>query len=160
LLGVLLGRAADVSLIHVPYRSHGQVEAELLSGQTAAVITALGDVLSLESAGRLRILATSGAERSPRAPGVPTFQEQGFPTVTAVGWNAVYAPAGTPKAMLDQISAAIASTLRTPAVRAKFATLGVESTGTTPDELAAIIAADTAHWTPVVRAAGFSPESR
>lgn len=160
LLGVLVGRAADVAMIHVAYRNLGQVEAELLSGQIAAGITALGDVLSLESAGRLRIIATSGIERSTRVPEVPTFVEQGFPSVIASGWNAVYAPAGTPKAMLDQLSAAIASTLRTPAVRAKLTSLGVEPTGTTPDELTAIIAADIAHWTPIVKAAGFAPEAR
>lgn len=160
LLGVMMGRAADIALIHVAYRSLAQVETEVLSGQTSSAITALGDVLSLGGAGRLRIIATSGAERSPRVPDVPTFIEQGFPSVIAVGWNALYAPAGTPKPMLDQLAAAIASTLRTPAVRGKFTSLGVEPTGTTPDELAAIIAADTAHWTPIVKAAGFAPEAR
>jgi tripartite-type tricarboxylate transporter receptor subunit TctC len=160
LVGVLVGRATGVNLLHVAYSSLAQVESDLLGGQTAAAISAFADFLALEQAGRLRIIATSGSERSPRLPGVATFAEQGFPAVVAVGWNAVYAPAGTPKPLIDQLSAAIARALRTPALREKLLELGLEPTGTTPDELAAIIAADTAHWAPVVRAAGFSADGR
>jgi tripartite-type tricarboxylate transporter receptor subunit TctC len=160
LLGTMVGRATGIDLVHVSYRSLAQVESELLGGQIPAAISAFADFLALERAGKLRIIATSGAGRSPRLSAVPTFVEQGFPAVVAVGWNAVYAPAGTPKPLIDHLSVAIARTLRTPAVREKLMDLGVEPTGTTPDELAAIIAADTAHWTPIVRAAGFAVDGR
>jgi len=160
LLGLMVGRATGIDLVHVSYSSLTQVESELLGGQTAAAISAFADFLALERAGKLRIIATSGTGRSPRLPAVPTFAEQGFPAVIAVGWNAVYAPAGTPKPLIDHLSVAIARTLRTPAIREKLLDLGVEPTGTTPDELAAIIAADTAHWAPIVRAAGFAAEGR
>ena len=160
LLGVMVDRATGIDLVHVSYSSLAQVESELLGGQTAAAISAFADFLALERAGKLRIIATSGTGRSPRLPAVPTFVEQGFPAVVAVGWNAVYAPAGTPKPLIDHVSAAIARTLRTPAIREKLLDLGVEPTGTTPDELAAIIAADTAHWAPIVRAAGFAADGR
>jgi tripartite-type tricarboxylate transporter receptor subunit TctC len=160
LLGVMVGRATGTDLVHVPYRSLAQVESELIGGQIPAAISAFAEFLALDRAGRLRIIATSGIMRSPLLPKVPTFVEQGFPTVVAVGWNAVCAPAGTPKPLIDHLSAAIARTLRTPAIRERLLDLGVEPTGTTPDELAAIIAADTAHWTPIVRAAGFAVDGR
>ena len=160
LLGVMIARASGVDLVHVPYSSLAQVESELLGGQVPAAISAFAEFLALERADRIRIIATSGTARSPLLPAVPTFVEQGFPSVVAIGWNAVYAPAGTPKPLIDHVSVAIAKAVRTPTIRAKLIELGVEPTGTTPDELAAIIAADTAHWVPVVRAAGFAADRR
>jgi tripartite-type tricarboxylate transporter receptor subunit TctC len=78
--------------------------------------------------------------------------------VAASGWHAVYAPAGTPKHVIDQRSAAIVAALRTPEVRQKLAAIGLEPTGTTPEGLAAIMAADIAYWRPVIKASGFSAE--
>lgn len=160
LFGVMVARASGADLVHVPYRSLAQIESELIGGQVAAAISGIADFLALGRAGRVRIIATSGTMRSPLLPSVPTFVELGFPSVVAIGWNAVYAPAGTPKPLIDHLSAAIAKAIRTPDIRNKLMDLGVEPTGTTPDELAAIVAADTAHWAPVVRAAGFAADGR
>ncbi|HLB13620.1 MAG TPA: tripartite tricarboxylate transporter substrate-binding protein [Burkholderiales bacterium] len=160
LLGTMVGRATGTDLVHVSYRSVAQIESELIGGQIPAAISAFGDFLALDRAGRLRIIATSGTMRAPLLPAVPTFVEQGFPSVVAIGWNAVYAPAGTPKPLIDHLSIAIVKALRTPTIRNKLMDLGLEPTGTTPDELAAIIAADTAHWAPIVRAAGFAADGR
>ena len=160
LLGVMVARASNTDLVHVSYRSLAQVESELIGGQVPVAISAFAEFLALERAGRVRIIATSGTTRSPLLPSVPTFVEQGFPSIVAIGWNAVYAPAGTPKPLIDQLSVAIVKALRTPEIRDKLTALGVEPTGTTPDELAAIIAADTAHWAPILRAAGFAADGR
>jgi tripartite-type tricarboxylate transporter receptor subunit TctC len=156
----MVARATGTELVHVSYSSLAQVESELIGGQIPAAISAFADFLALERAGKLRIIGVSGTVRSPRLPAVQTFVEQGFPTVVAVGWNAVYAPARTPKPLIDRLSVAIVKALRTPDIRDKLTDLGVEPTGTTPDELAAIIAADTAHWAPIVRAAGFAGGGR
>jgi len=101
------------------------------------------------------VLATSGVERSKLLPAVPTFREQGFETVEATGWHAVYAPAATPVQVIDRLSGAIVAALESPELRAKLVALGVEPTGTTPEQLASIMAADTAHWAPIIKAAGF-----
>ena len=93
LLGVMLSRATGTELVHVPYRGLAQVEGELMGGQIAAAISALSDLSELHRNGRIRIIATSGAKRSSLLPSVPTFGEQGFAAIEAVGWNAVYAPA-------------------------------------------------------------------
>jgi tripartite-type tricarboxylate transporter receptor subunit TctC len=134
-LGVALGREAGIELVHVPYQGAGQLEIDLIGGEVASGIAALSDLAPL--------------------PAVPTFREQGFETVEATGWHAVYAPAATPAQVIDRLSGAIVAALESPELRAKLVALGVEPTGTTPEQLASIMAADTAHWAPIIKAAGF-----
>jgi tripartite-type tricarboxylate transporter receptor subunit TctC len=157
-LGVMVGRSAGIELLHVPYKGFAPVESDVMSGQLAAGISALSDVLPLHRAGKLRILATSGDKRSPLLAAVPTFREQGYRSVEAVGWHGLYAPAGTPQLVIDQLSAAIVAALQTAELRQKFAALGIEPTGTTPEALAAIMAADTARWRSIVKTIGFTAE--
>ncbi len=109
-------------------------------------------------AGRLRVLATSGTARSLHLPDVPTFREQDQPAIRAVGWHGVFAPAGTSPELAQQLSSRIADSLRRAEVREKFHALGLDPTGTTPHELAAIVAADRAYWAPIVKATGFVAE--
>jgi tripartite-type tricarboxylate transporter receptor subunit TctC len=155
-LGVALGRESGTELVHVPYQGAGQLEIDLIGGEVASGIAALSDLSPRHREGRIRILATSGAERSMLLPAVPTFREQGFETVEATGWHAVYAPAATPTHMIDRLSGAIVAALEAPDLRAKLVALGLEPTGTTPEQLASIMAADTAHWAPIIKAAGFN----
>jgi tripartite-type tricarboxylate transporter receptor subunit TctC len=157
-LGIRLKQAAGIELEHVAYRGAAPVEVDLMNGQIAAGVSAVWDFVPLHRAGKLRVLATTGAERSPLLPEVATFREQGYPSVAASGWHAVYAPAGTPKHVIDRHSAAIVAALRTPEVRQKLAAIGLEPTGTTPEGLAAIMAADIAYWRPIIKASGFSAE--
>ena len=159
-LGVMIGQVAGIELVHVAYKGAGLLATELMSGQIAAGISALSDLIALHRAGKLRILATSGAERSPLLPAVPTFRQQGYPAVEAVGWHGVYAPSGTPRPVIDQLSTAIVRALQTPELRERLLNLGIEPTGTTPEALAAIMAADTARWGPIIKAAGFAVELR
>jgi tripartite-type tricarboxylate transporter receptor subunit TctC len=156
--GVMVGQETGTELVHVPYKGAAPMLADLMGGQIAAGIDALANLIELHRAGRIRIIATSGAERSPLSPTVPTFREQGLATVDAVGWVAVYARAGTPKPLVDRLSAAIVETVRRPEIKERFLSLGVEPTGTTPEALAAIMAADTARWAPIVKASGFTAD--
>jgi tripartite-type tricarboxylate transporter receptor subunit TctC len=129
-----------------------------MSAQIAAGVSALSDFIPLYRTGRLRILATSGPKRSPLLPEVPTFRELGYRSADAVGWHGVYAPAGTPQPVIDQLSAAIVKSVQAPPVREKLLSIGIEATGTTPEGLAAIMAADTARWRAIVKATGFTAE--
>jgi len=158
--GVMVGRATGVELVHVAYKGLNSVLTDLIGGQIASGISALSDFAELHRAGKIRILATSGAERSPLLPEVPTFKEQGFPAIEGVGWNGVYAPARTPKPVIDQLSSAIINALRAPELRQKFIAVGLEPTGTTPEELAAIMAADAARWDPIIKASGFAADAQ
>jgi tripartite-type tricarboxylate transporter receptor subunit TctC len=156
--GLMIGKASGIEMVHVPYKGVGPLALDLAGGQIPAGISALSDMLQLHRAGKLRIIATSGARRSPLLPAVPTFGEQGFPAVVGDGWIAFYAPAKTPKPVIEHWSALIAKVVRTPEITARLIDLGLEPTGTTPEELAAIMAADTARWAPIVKASGFSGE--
>ena len=156
--GLMIGETTGTTMLHVPYRGATPMMADLMGGQIAAGIDALGNLVELHRAGRIRILATSGAERSPLSPAVPTFREQGLAAIDAVGWVAVYARAGTPQPLIDRVSAALVEAVRMPAIRERFLAVGFEPTGTTPAELAAIMAADTARWAPIVKASGFTAD--
>ena len=153
---VMINRAANGELLHVPYRNIGAMATDLIGGQIAGGIDALATLIEFHRTGRLRIIATTHVTRSSLLPDVPTFAEQGLPGVQGVGWIGGFVPAGTPRPIIDVLSRAILQVLRTPQVRDQFAALAVEVTGTSPEEFAAIIAADTARWAPIVRASGFS----
>jgi tripartite-type tricarboxylate transporter receptor subunit TctC len=158
LFGVMIGRAAGIELVHVPYRSAASLAADLMGGQVASGTGALSDFIELHRAGKIRIMGTSGTQRSSLAPEVPTFKEQGFASVEGMGWVALVAPANTPQAVIDRWSRLVMAALQTSDLREKLIRLGVEPTGTTPEALAAIIAADIVRWGPIVKASGFTLE--
>jgi tripartite-type tricarboxylate transporter receptor subunit TctC len=115
-------------------------------------------MMELHRVGKIRIIATSGAQRSPLLPSVATFKEQGFAAIEGSGWIGVYAPAKTPQAVVEALSSAIGAAVRAPEIGERLVRLGYEPTGTSPGELAAIMAADTARWAPIIKASGFTPD--
>jgi len=156
--GLMIGQATGVAMTHIAYKGGAPLATDLMGGQIPAGIDALSDMIELHRAGKIRIIATSGAQRSPFLPTVATFKEQGFAAIEGSGWIGVYAPAKTPRPVIDQISAAITAALKAPDVRERFLVLGYEPTGTTPEQFAAIMIADTARWGPVIKASGFTAE--
>ncbi|MEK7345957.1 MAG: tripartite tricarboxylate transporter substrate-binding protein [Pseudomonadota bacterium] len=155
-LGMLLGQAAGVQLTHVPYQGGAPLNNDLMGGQIVAGIDQFP--YELHKSGRIRMLATSGAQRSPVMPDVPTFAEQGFPTVLGDAWYGAYMHAKTPAATVQRIGAAIAAASRHPDVVQKAAALGLEATGLNAAEFAKVHAADRARWEPVVKASGFKAD--
>lgn len=153
--GVMLARITGVDLTVVPYKGSAPFVNDLLGGQVPAGITVLSQLLKHHEAGKLRVLATSGSQRSAIAPDVPTFKELGFAGIEGSGWQAFHTRAGTPRATIDRLSAAIASAIQSPEVSARLTALGLEPVGSTPDELAKRIADDTARWAPIVKVSGF-----
>ncbi len=157
-IGTMMNQVTGMELLQVPYKGGGPMQADLMSDQIPCGIDGMGNLIESHRAGRLRILAVSGAERSPLAPSIPTFREQGLTTSDVVGWIGVFAPARTPKATVDRLSVAINEVLRTPSIREKYFALGFEPMGTTPEEFASIIAADSARWAPIIKASGFKAD--
>ncbi len=153
--GVLLARATGLDLVPVPYKGGPPLTNDLMGGQIPAGITALNDWVKQHEAGKIRILATSGAKRSRVAPDVPTFKELGFEGIEGSGWQAFHTTAGTPRAIIDRLSAAIAAALNAPEVKEHLLAIGLEPVGSTADELARRMADDTAKWAPLVKASGF-----
>lgn len=152
--GMMIGQVAGIGMTHVAYRGAAPLAADLAGGQIAAGISALSDFLALHRAGRLRIIATSGATRSLLLPDVPTFREQGLPLTQTNGWLAFYAPAGTPAATIDQLSKWVVQAINAPDLKGRLVDLGLEPTGSTPESLAATMVRDGARWTPIVKAVG------
>jgi tripartite-type tricarboxylate transporter receptor subunit TctC len=95
--------------------------------------------------------------RSPLLPDVPTFKELGYP-IDGNGWTAIYGPGGTPRTVIDRLNRALVEVLKQPEVRQKLTNLGFEVTGTSPEELAAIMRADTTKWEPIIQASGFKAD--
>jgi tripartite-type tricarboxylate transporter receptor subunit TctC len=153
--GVLLARITSIDLAVVPYKGSAPFVNDLLGGQVPAGITVLSQLLRHHEAGKLRILATSGSQRSPLAPDVPTFKEVGFAAIEGTGWQAFHTSAGTPRPTIDRLSTAIASAIKSPEIGARLLALGLEPVGSTPGELGRRVAQDTARWAPIVKASGF-----
>lgn len=153
--GVMIARGAGLDLIHVPFNGGSPLQNALLGNQVSAGIDTLVDQIEMHRAGKTRILATSGNARSPLLAEVPTFEEAGLSGVAGTSWFAVYAPAKTPMATIQQLNAAINAALKAPELRERFGRLGLEPTGGSPADLAAIMKRDTERWAPVVKASGF-----
>ena len=116
----------------------------------------LADALTLVRAGKGRVLAVSGGQRSALAPDVPTFKELGY-NIEGNGWYALFAPAKTPKDIIDRYAKAAIEVIRAPEMKQRLELMGLEPTGLGPAELAAILRADFDKWGPVIRASGFKP---
>lgn len=158
-VGALFSLAAALEMKHVPYRGSLPGVSDVAGGQIAAMCTPHGDFFPHHRSGRLRVLATSGAQRSPFLPDVPTFAEQGFPDVVADEWFGFFAPARTPAAVVAAASSAINATLRDKAVIDSLAGVGLIARGTSPEEMAASQHAEFNRWRALVKRVGFTAES-
>ena len=156
--GVLLGKGIGVTMLHVPYKGSAAYINDLIGGQVPAAIDAIADLTELHRAGKVTILACSGAKRSTALPDVPTFAELGVADVEALGWFGFFAPAKTPKPIVETLNRAINKALQSPDIAEKLSKLGFDPTTGTPEEFAKIVAADYAKWGPIVKASGFKPE--
>jgi tripartite-type tricarboxylate transporter receptor subunit TctC len=156
-LGIMLGRATGVDLKQVAYRGSAAALTDLVAGHIPMMVTTTSDLVQAHKAGRVRMLATSDKQRSPFVPEVPTFREAGYDLVAA-SWYAMFAPAKTPRDIVDRYSKAIAAAVQAPDVGAKLRAFGMTPTGTTAAELATIQKNDAALWGQAVKASGFTPQ--
>lgn len=150
----VLKAALGVDLVHVPYKGTAQAVPALLGGQVALLYSALPSIESHVKAGRVRLLAVSTARRSPEAPEVPTVAEMGVPGYDFAPEIGVLAPAGTPAAVVQRLSAEIARASRQPEVVRRFAQLGIEAVGSTPAAYAAVIRASQEKYAKAVKISG------
>jgi tripartite-type tricarboxylate transporter receptor subunit TctC len=158
LLAEMFNHAAGLKMQIVPYKGGAQVATDVIGGQIESLWSVLPVVLPPIQNGRLIAIAVASEKRSALLPEVPTMAESGWPTVVATAWNGVVAPAGTPKAIVDQLNAAIGSALKAPDITERFAAIGMEAIGGTPEEFGAYLKAETAKWAGVIKAAGIKVE--
>jgi tripartite-type tricarboxylate transporter receptor subunit TctC len=158
-IGALLGLQHGLPLNHVPYRGSVPGVTDLVGGQIAAMVTPSGDFIANHRAGKLRILATSGSQRSPFIPDVATFAEQGLPELTVEEWFGFYAPARTPVAVLEAANAAINRALVDPALVEGLGVVGLVARGSTADAMARSQKLEFERWGPLVKKIGFTGDS-
>jgi tripartite-type tricarboxylate transporter receptor subunit TctC len=149
---------AKVDMLHVPYKGTGQAVTDLLAGQIDLLFAPAQTVLPQVKAGKLKALATTGARRPETIPDLPTVAEAGVPGYEAVGWFGLLAPAATPKATVEKLSADANRVLADSEVRARMQAAGADPAGNTPDEFARFIRNDQAKWAKLMREAGIKPE--
>jgi tripartite-type tricarboxylate transporter receptor subunit TctC len=152
--GILFGKAAGVEMVHVGYRGSAIALVDVLAGQIPMIVTTTSDLLGSHKAGKIRILATSDSVRSPLVPDVPTFKESGY-DIVGTSWYAVYAPAGTPDAIVQRYAKIFSEALKKPELQKRLLELGLYATGTTPEEIAKIHKQDSAFWGEAVKISGF-----
>jgi tripartite-type tricarboxylate transporter receptor subunit TctC len=143
---------------HVPYKGGALAVADVAAGHVPFYFGNMSAALPQARGGRVRPLAVTSAARSPAAPEVPTLAEAGVPDCEISEWNALIAPAGTPPAVIARLHMEIARIMRLEEIKAKFADLGADAIGSTPDELAAFLRAEMTKWAEVVKAANIKVE--
>ena len=155
-LGVMFSRAAGLDMTHVPYKGTAPALQALAGGEVKAAVFVLADAMTLVRSGKARLLAVAGAKRASLAPEIPTFKELGY-DLEATAWYALFAPAGTPKEIVDRYARAAIDAVRSSDVKQRLEQMGLEPTGLGPAELAKILRTDYDKWGPVIRASGFKP---
>jgi tripartite-type tricarboxylate transporter receptor subunit TctC len=155
---LMLSYMTQTKIEVIGYKGSAPLATDLIGGQIPFAFDTLDTLLPQHEGGKLRILATSGAKRSPLSPQIPTFKEQGLPLV-AMGWNYFFAPATTPAATVDLLGRTIVQAMNEKETREKFIAAKMVPLALGPAETAAALKAFNAQWAPVIRRSGFKPES-
>jgi tripartite-type tricarboxylate transporter receptor subunit TctC len=150
LVGELLAKMAGVQMLHVPYRGDSASLTSLLAGDIPMIIAPPTAVLGNLKAGKLRALAVTGPQRWSGMPEVPTVAEQGVAGFDVRSWAGWMLPAGTPMPIVERLHAETQKALQLPAVKARLEEMGGEARGSTPQEMATMVAAEVQKWTQVV----------
>ena len=154
LLMEMLRTQAGIDMMHVPYKAIGQTTADLISGQISLWFPTIGGTLPHIQSGRMRALAVSGAKRSPALPDTPTVAEAALPGYEASTWYPILTPAGVAKDIIARLNMEFLKVLRLPDTQERLSAIGVESIGTTPEQLAAHLRSELPKWAKVVKASG------
>jgi len=148
--------------VHVPYKGGGPAVADLLGGQVQVMFSTLPTVLEHARAGRLRAIATTGAQRFAGAREFPTMAEAGAESglsgYDVSAWTGMFAPARSPRAAIDRLAAETAKILRSPAIRERLLAQGAEAAVKMPDEFGAFVDSELRKWQQLVQSAGLRAE--
>lgn len=147
-----------VDIVHIPYKGGGPAILAVLSGEVKILFASFASSVPHVKTGKLRALAVTGPNRSPKAPEAPTMQELGFAGFDVRAWFGILAPAGTPRAIVTHLNRNFLKVLAVPEVHEALKRVGLEPSATTPEEFAAYIKAQLTFWAKVIKGAGIKPE--
>jgi len=156
--GMVLGDAIGVPMQNVPFQGSAPINLALMGGQISSSIDVASSQVENHKAGTIKILAVTTEQRIPQAPDVPTFTELGFPSVSGSGFNALYAPAGTPAAVVANWNRALVKIMVMPDVKEKITAMGFMPVGKPTQELIDRQNAAIKKWEPVIKASGFTAD--
>jgi tripartite-type tricarboxylate transporter receptor subunit TctC len=151
LTGEMFRSRAGIDIVHVPYKGTQLAVPDLIGGRISLMFDNIVSAMPNLRTGKLKAIGITGLQRSPLLPEVPTIAESGVPGFEASAWFGVYAPAGTPKDIVAKLSRELAVVLHSAEMKQRMAVLGAEPVGSTPEDMAKIVAAETAKWAKVIR---------
>ena len=154
----LLSSMAKIKLVHVPYKGSGQSMIDLVAGHVQMQLSSMPAAIQHVQTGRLRMIAQTGKRRSAAAANVPTMEESGLVGFVVSSGFGLFAPAGTPRAVIDRIHSALVKALNDPAVKESLGSQGAEVVASSPDEYDQFNRAEIAKWIKVAAQAGIVPE--
>lgn len=154
-LGEMLNRAAGLQMVHVPYRGSTPARQDVMGGTVPVYFDTVGGAITMLPSGRVKVLATSGARRSPPMPAIPSFVELGYKDVIAAAWFSFYAPARTPKPILDKLRTEFTRAVNSREVRQQLIVNGMYPVGDGPDALLKTMREDTERWSRIMKATNF-----
>jgi tripartite-type tricarboxylate transporter receptor subunit TctC len=152
--GELFKFMTGTQIVHVPYRGGAAATNDLIAGRVQLMFESLNSIAPHAKSGTVRALAVTGERRSPGFPELPTVAEAGVPGYAAPTWSGVIGPIGIPRPVVDKLNAAINRAIKTPAFMERFALIGDEPAGGTPEEFGETIRKDSAKWKDVVQRSG------
>lgn len=158
-MAMLLAREVKLDLTHIPYRGGSMAMQAAAGGQVSAVLATEVSAIPMVQAGKLRILATTGSDRSVFFPQAPTFRELGYPALAQREWFAAFMPAKTSTATVAAASEGIRAALREPEVQELWRKTGLSAEGSTPADLHRALRSEHDFWGPIIRASGFTPDA-
>jgi len=153
LLGAVFNEAAGLDMAHVAFKGDAALVGDIVAGHVSSGFATIATAGPLIAAGKLRPLAVAGP-RSPLLPQVPGFEELGYSQLGVVGWFGMFAPAGTPRAVVDKIARQTAGILKTPEVAKRLTEMSLTPTAIGPDEFGRIVARDIGYWDAVIKKVG------
>ncbi len=158
LTGEMFKSMAKVDFLHVPYKGGGPALNAIVGNEVQVIFNVVSGTLPHVRSGRLRALAVSSAKRADVAPELPTISESGVPGFDVVSGYTIYAPAGTPRSVVNRVNAGINDVLQQPEMKERFLVLGVTSIISTPESLTAYLKSEIARWGKIIREMGLKPE--
>ena len=154
-LGEMLNRAARLQMVHIPYKGSTPARQDVMGGTIPVYFDTVGGAITMLPTGRVKVLATSGEKRSPPMPAIPCFAELGYKDVIASAWFSYYAPAKTPKPVVDKLRAEFTKAVSSRELRQQLLVNGMYPVGDGPDALLKTMREDTARWGRIMRAVNF-----
>lgn len=157
LCGMLFQAAIQTELTTIPYTGTGPAMIDLLGGQVDILCDQVNNTIGQIKSGKIKIIGVTTKKRLPTLPNVPSLHEAGLPNFEVAVWNGLYAPKGTPKAVINMLASALQESLKDPALRQRCAELGIEVTAeanANPDALRAHLRAEIEKWAPIIKKAG------